>query len=109
MRGERGQAGVETVVVLPVLFLLALLGLQALAWAASGVEASGAAAAAARAAARGDDPGAAARRAVPGLLRPGVRLEAGSGPERVSVVAPALLPGTPVLRVSDRVVGAVRH
>jgi len=107
MRGERGQAAVETLVVLPVLFMLALVCVQALVWAATGVQASGAAAAAARAAARGDDAGTAARRAVPDLLRPGLRLERAPGGARISLAAPSLVPAISEVRVSDRVVGTV--
>lgn len=66
--GERGQAAVEFVALLPVLALTALaLGQAAIAgWAAW--SASGAARVAARAHALGDDPARAARRVLPAML-----------------------------------------
>src|SRR3954453_7158775 len=105
MRGERGQAAVETLVALPALFALALLGLQVLAWAAAAVEVSGAAAEAARAAVRGDDATAAARATLPGVLRPGLRVEQSRGGLRGSLPAPRLLPFLPLGRGSDVAAG----
>src|SRR4051794_28547341 len=102
MRGEHGQAAVETLVALTALFALAVLALQVLVWAAAAVELSSAASAAARAASRGDDAASAARAALPGPLRGGLRVEvtAGSG-VRVSLVAPRLAPFVPAVRLAD--------
>src|SRR5689334_214628 len=101
MRGERGQAAVETLGVLGALFVLALLSLQVVVWAASAVELSRATQAATRAAARGDDPGAAARAALPGVLRGGLRVAPDGARLRVSLAPPRLAPFLPVLRLSD--------
>jgi hypothetical protein len=93
--GERGQAAVELVAVLPV--VLALLGglwqaalLGDAAWAVAA-----AARAAARAAAVGGEPGAAARAHLPARLERGLRVreaDAAAGVEvKVTVVVPSVL------------------
>ena len=99
MRTARGQASVETVAVLPLVFLLAVVGLQALVWAASAVEVTSAAAAGARAAARGDDAQSSARAALPGVLRAGASVSVADGSVRVSVAEPSLIPHVPRLRL----------
>src|SRR4051812_19962804 len=95
MRRETGQAGIELLAILPLLVLLAAIGLQALVWARAGVAAEDAAPAGARALSRGAAPSAAARRALPPGLRAGARVEVVSPQVRVSVVAAALLPFVP--------------
>ena len=54
MEHERGQAGVETLIALPVLLLVALVGAQAVVWALGALLAGSAASAGARALARGE-------------------------------------------------------
>jgi hypothetical protein len=95
MRRETGQAGIELLAILPLLILLAAIGLQALVWARAGVAAEDAAVVGARALTRGDDPSVAARRALPPSLRPRARVTVDLHRVRVSVVAAALLPFVP--------------
>jgi len=95
---ERGQAAVELVAVIPVLIIVLLaVGQLAVAgyalWSAAHAARSGA-----RAAHVGGDVEGAARSALPGWLEEGARIEA-AGPVRVSVGAPALVPGLPEIRV----------
>lgn len=95
-RGERGQATVELVALLPLVAVLAGLLWQAVV-AGQAVWLSGTAArAAARASAVGGDPSAAARRALPARLRAGLRVErVGAEREgvRVAVAIPAVIGG----------------
>ena len=93
-RSESGQASVELVAILPALVICVLIAGHALAagWALW------AAASAARAGARaqhvggvGGDGAAVARRALPGSLRDGARVESEDG-VRVEVRAPMLFP-----------------
>ena len=95
---ERGQAAVELVAAVPILICVLLaLGQAAVAgyalWTAAEAARSGA-----RAALVGGDPDEAARSALPEWLEDGARID-GDGPVRVSVGAPALLPGLPEIRV----------
>jgi len=97
-RRKLGQASVELLAILPALAFCVLLAAH---WLPAGWamwSAANAARAGARAEHVGSDGEAVARRALPGLLRD--RAEAkGEGPVRVTVRAPALLPGvepTPV-------------
>jgi hypothetical protein len=92
--GERGQATVELVALLPVLALIGLLLWQAIV-AGQAVWLAGAAArAAARAVAVGAEPLPAARRALPPSLERGlVVYEPASGGVRVAVRVPAVLGG----------------
>jgi hypothetical protein len=98
-RGEEGTASIELVAVVPFLLLgilvaaqLALVG-QAL-WSA-GV----AARAGARAALVGGDAAAAARSALPPLMREGAEVEEGEE-VAVRVAVPRLIPSLPEMRVS---------
>jgi hypothetical protein len=95
---ERGQASAELVAVVPILICVVLaVGQAAVAgyalWTAATAARSGA-----RAALVGGDPEAAARSALPEWLRHGANVET-TGPVRVSVGAPALLPGLGDIRV----------
>ncbi|HEX7291434.1 MAG TPA: hypothetical protein VF250_09940 [Conexibacter sp.] len=72
--GERGQASVELVALLPLVGLLAALLWQALLAGATVWLSGGAARAAARAAAVGADPVAAARAVLPSRLERGLRV-----------------------------------
>ncbi len=91
---ERGQASVELVAVLPALVVCVLIAAHALTAGWALWSAANAARAGARAELVGGDAKAVARQALPGPLRPGARIEAGSDARtRVSVRVPALLPG----------------
>jgi hypothetical protein len=93
MGGTRGQASVETVVLLPVLALIALAAWQGLvaAWALVSVE--DAAHAGARAAMVGEPVRAVVARALPGRLRPGMVVVRRSGSLTVRVRMPSVVPG----------------
>ena len=69
MNGERGQATVELVALLPLLLIAALAGAALIAAHAAGEQAGQAAQAGAMALLQGGDPGAAARRALPAGAR----------------------------------------
>jgi hypothetical protein len=99
MRSSRGQAGLEALCALPLLVLVGVLGLQALVWAAVAIEASSAAGRGARAELRGDDALSAARAALPRVLWPGLAVAATDGRVEVGVMAPALVPGIPPIRL----------
>ena len=101
MRGERAQAAVETAVALPLLVLVCVAGLQALAWAFAACEATWAASAGARAAARGENAAGAAREALPRVLEGGATIQVDGARVRVTLRVPALVPGLPGVRVSD--------
>ena len=66
MSSERGQAGIETLLALPVLMLVALAGAESATWAVSAVLAGNAAGAGARALARGEPVEPSARAELPG-------------------------------------------
>src|SRR4051812_19637670 len=100
MRREHGQAGIELLAILPLLILLAAVGLQALAWARAGVAAQEAAGAGARALTRGDDPAAAARAALPAGLRVRARVAVTAPNVHVRVVVASLLPFLPAVAVA---------
>jgi Flp pilus assembly protein TadG len=100
MRREQGQAGVETLLILPVLLLVALAGAETATWAASAVLAGSAAGAGARALARGDPVDAAARRELPGPFRGLARVTVEEGVVRVVLRVPMLVPGAPGLDAS---------
>ena len=91
---SRGQASVELVAVLPALLLCFLIAAQ-LGLLGHALWSAGAAA---RAGARvehvGGDGEAAAKRALPGVLRDEAEVEGGP-PLRVEVKVPALIPGLP--------------
>jgi len=98
-RGERGQASVELVAVLPALIVCALIAghLVAAGWALW--SAANAARAGARADLVGGDAESAARGALPVSMRRGATV-AGEDRTRVSVRVPALLPGARLGRLS---------
>ena len=96
-RGERGQATVELIALLPCLAALLAAVWQLALFGYSEWAASAAARAAARAHAVGDDPGEAARRHVPGSLRRGLRVSAGVGGDVSVALRVPCLPGVPSL------------
>ena len=102
-RAQDGQAAVELVALLPLVALVAAV-LWQLALAGHATWAAGAAArAAARAQAIGNDPGHAARSALPSDLRRGLRIFAGGdGAISVHVRIPAVTPGLDLGRTSAR-------
>ena len=100
MARERGQAGIETLIALPVLLLIVLAGAQAGLWAASSVLASLSASAGARALVRGAPVDAAARAELPAPFGRGATVSATGGVVRVVIRVPSLVPGMPGLRVT---------
>lgn len=102
MEHERGQAGVETLIALPVLVLVALVGAQAVVWALGALLAGSAASAGARALARGDPPAPAVRAELPAPLRQFTHVVAAPGVVRVVVRVPSLVPGLPTFEVTAR-------
>jgi pilus assembly protein CpaE len=102
--GQRGQATVELVALLPLVVLVGALLWQAVV-AGQALWLSGAAArAAARAAAVGGDADAAARNALPSRLRRGIRVRAdrdGAG-VRVAVRIPSVLSSGSIATVASR-------
>lgn len=88
-RPERGQASVELVALLPLVFAVGLAAAQLLAVGYSSVLAGNAAEAGALALAGGGDPIAAARRALPGWSR--ARVLVSGGEVRVELRPPSLL------------------
>ena len=90
--GERGQASVELVAILPALVVCVLIAAYGLAAGWALWSAGNAARAGARAQQVGGDAEATARRALPGALRRGSEIRSDDG-VRVEVKAPALLPG----------------
>lgn len=102
MERERGQAGIETLIALPVLLLVALVGAQAVVWALGGLLAGSAASAGARALARGDRATPAVRAELPAPLRRFTHVVAARGVVRVVVRVPSLVPGLPTFEVSAR-------
>ena len=90
---ERGQASVETVVLLPVLIALTFAMWQAALAGWTLVSAESAARAAARAALAGSPARQAALAALPGSMRPGARVVDAGGRVTVRVRVPAVLPG----------------
>jgi pilus assembly protein CpaE len=97
MAAERGQASVELLGSLPVLVLVGAVLLQLLAIGYSATLAGSAAEAAALAVAGGADATEAARSAVPGWSRAGLRVDSGHG--RVEV---RLRPPSPLALVRDQ-------
>jgi Flp pilus assembly protein TadG len=93
MAAERGQAGVELVVLLPCLLLLVAALAQACLFALCAIAAERAASAGARALARGAPPGAAVRAVLPAALARGARVRLGpGGGVTVTLLVPRLLP-----------------
>lgn len=93
LRGERGQAAVEFVALLPLFAVVAVAMLQALAAGAAAELADHAAQSAAVAIAQGHDGAAAARAAVPGWARGRVEVRVDRTRVRVTLTPPSLLPG----------------
>jgi hypothetical protein len=91
MRGSRGQASVELLGTLPVALLLGLVLLQLLAVGYSAVLAGNAAESAALAVADGGEAVAAAREAVPGWSRAGMRVRVSGGRVEVRMRPPSAL------------------
>jgi hypothetical protein len=102
MEHERGQAGVETLIALPLLVLVALVGAQAVVWAVGALLAGSAASAGARALAHGEPAPPAVRAELPGPLRRLTHVVAAGGVVRVVVRVPSLVPGVPTFEVSAR-------
>jgi hypothetical protein len=100
--GETGTASIELVAAVPFL-LLALAVAAQIALAGQALwSASVAARAGARAALVGADPKAAARRALPEVMRGGAEVEDDDGAVAVKVPVPTLLPQLPVVKVGAR-------
>jgi hypothetical protein len=100
-RDQSGQASVELVAAIPVLFVLTLAVAQ-LAIAGYALWSAGAAArAGARAGYIGGDARAAARRSLPSPLRRDATIRDGNGVS-VRVAAPSLVPGVPSVPVTAR-------
>ena len=90
---ERGQASIETVVLLPVLVAVTFAMWQAALAGWTLVSAESAARAAARAALAGSPPRPAALAALPESMRRGARVDEAGGAVTVRVRIPAVLPG----------------
>jgi hypothetical protein len=90
---QRGQASIETVVLVPVLIALTFAVWQAALAGWALVSAESAARAAARAALAGSPPEAAAVAALPGSMRAGAEVEESGGRVTVRVRIPVVLPG----------------
>ena len=99
--GERGQASLELLGLLPLLLAVALAAAQLLAVGYSSVLAGNAAEAGALALAGGGDPPASARDALPGWSRARARVSVSGGEVRVELRPPTLLQTlAPRLKVS---------
>jgi Flp pilus assembly protein TadG len=92
LRDERGQAAVELVAGLPALLLVAIVVMQLLAVGYTAVLAGDAAEAGALALARGGAPDAAARTAIPGWARSGMRVQRAVGAVHVQMRPPRFVP-----------------
>jgi Flp pilus assembly protein TadG len=90
---QRGQASIETVVLVPVLVALTFAVWQAALAGWALVSAEGAARTAARAALAGSPPEAAAVAALPGSMRAGAEVDESGGRVTVRVRIPAVVPG----------------
>lgn len=93
----RGQAAVELVAGLPALLLMAVVVMQLLALGYTAVIAGDAAEAGALALARGSGAEVAARSAIPGWARSGMRVRRAIGAVHVEVKPPRLVPFAGVL------------
>jgi hypothetical protein len=98
-RGERGQASVELVALLPVLAACLAIAAQTVVVGWVLWSAGNAARAGARASEVGSSAEAAARRALPGALRQGASVRTDDG-VRVRVRIPAIVPGVSLPSVS---------
>ena len=93
MDRSRGQASIETALLLPALLALTLGCWQALLVGWTAVSAEHAARAAARAALVGEPPRPAAERSLMGALRGGLAVERRGSALRVRLSVPAVIPG----------------
>jgi hypothetical protein len=99
LRGESGQAAVELVALLPLIAVVVGVLWQAVLAGQAVWSSAGAARAAARAHAIGGDALAAARGAVPGSLRAGLRVRTDGEAVRVGVPVPLVLSHVRLLTV----------
>ena len=90
---ERGQASVETAILLPAVILVALACWQALLVGWTSISAEHAARAAARARLIGADPRAAAADALPGVMRNNLAVVLGTRTVTVRLHTPSVVPG----------------
>ncbi|MDX6640611.1 MAG: hypothetical protein QOF12_1622 [Solirubrobacteraceae bacterium] len=101
-RDANGQASVELVALMPLVGLVVLALWQAVLVGQAVWSSAGAARAAARAQAVGRDPLAAARGAVPGTLRAGIRVSAAGAGVRVHVPVPLAFTNTRLTTIEAR-------
>ena len=90
---ERGQASIETTLLLPALLAVALACWQALLVGWTSISAEHAARAAARARLVGAEPRSAAANALPGAMRDGLAVALNGHSVTVRVRTPSLIPG----------------
>ena len=93
VKSDRGQATIETLALLPVMFGLAIAGWQGLLVGWTALEAQQAARAAARAALGGEPPRAVALASLPAAMRDGLCLERTGGRLILHVTVPSVVPG----------------
>jgi Flp pilus assembly protein TadG len=98
---ERGQAAVEVVAMLPLLFLVALAACQVLVAGLAREAAHHAAQAGAMALLQGGDPAREARAATPGWSRHRLAVVVSGRTVRVRISPPSLVPGTGRLLASS--------
>jgi hypothetical protein len=101
-RDDSGQASVELIAVLPLVALVVAVLWQAVLAGQAVWSSAGAARAAARAQAVGGDALAAARSAVPGSLRGGVRVKPAGDGVLVGVRVPLVLSGMSLMTIDSR-------
>jgi pilus assembly protein CpaE len=90
---QRGQAAVETMILLPVVVVLAVAAWQGVLIGWTAVEAQEAARQAARAALAGEPVRDAARSALPASMRDGLAVRSAGGEVTVRVSVPSIVPG----------------
>lgn len=105
-RGERGQASIELLGVLPLLMVLILAAAEVLAAGGARSAASSAAEAGAMAVLQGGDPAGAARAAAPAWTHARVAVEVSGRRVTVRATPPALLPWLPALLSSTATASA---
>jgi len=93
VNAQRGQAAVETMILLPVVVLLALAAWQGVLIGWTAVEAQDAARQAARAALADEPVRDAARAALPASMRDGLDVRSGDQAVTVRVRVPSIVPG----------------
>ena len=98
--GQRGQASVALIAVVPGLIVAALAAIQFALAGHAALSAANAARAAARASYAGANPVRAARAALPGSLRDGARVDSSDEETEVEVRAPRALPFLPAIAIS---------